>query len=429
LVLLSASLAVGAACAAKPALPGALGFGVDTPAGRGGRVIRVTSLKGSGPGTLREALESKGRRIVVFELGGVIDLEGKSLRVTEPYLTIAGETAPSPGVTIIRGPVYVSTHDVLVRHVRVRPGDAGRPKRSGWEPDGLSTSGADAHHIVVDHCSFTWAVDENLSASGPRLEGPGATSREITFSNNIIAECLSRSTHAKGEHSKGTLVHDCCTNIAVIGNLYAHNTDRNPYFKAHTTGVVVNNLIYNPGRHAVKVSWVPSEWRGAALRPQNCRIAVVGNVLVHGRDTRRGVALVGTKGDVYLKDNLAFDREGRPAPLVSGGVKRLEAPPVWPEGLEPCPAAELVERLLPGVGARPADRDEIDRRIVSEFRERTGRIIDSQDEVGGYPAQAPVRRPLVVPETGVGEWLQAMARKVEGGGLQTRGSGDSRGAL
>ena len=166
-------------------LPGVTGFGLDSRAGQGGKVIRVTNLDAAGPGSLRAALDADGPRIVVFEVGGVIDLNLKSLSIKKPYLTLAGQTAPSPGITTIRGAIYISTHDVLIQHLRVRPGDAGRPKRSGWEPDGISTSGGNAYNIVIDHCSISWAVDENLSASGPRTAGPGATSHRITFSNCI----------------------------------------------------------------------------------------------------------------------------------------------------------------------------------------------------------------------------------------------------
>ena len=203
--------------------PGARGFGVHTPAGRGGKVIRVTNLNSEGSGSFRAALEQEGARIVVFEVGGVINLAKNDLLVIEPFLTVAGQTAPSPGITLIRGGLGIESHDVLIQHLRVRPGDAGEPKKSGWEPDGITATGASAYNIVIDHCSISWAVDENLSASGPRLEGHAATSHNITFSHCIIAEGLNDSSHAKGPHSKGSLIHEHCTNIAVIGNLYAHN--------------------------------------------------------------------------------------------------------------------------------------------------------------------------------------------------------------
>jgi hypothetical protein len=381
--------------------------------GTGGKIIRVTSLDSEGPGSLREALETTGSRIIVFEVGGVIDLDKNSLRISKPFVTIAGQTAPSPGITIIKGSLAIRTHDVVVRHIRVRPGDAGEPKGSGWEVDGISTSGKDAYNIVVDHCSVSWATDENISASGTRTKGPMATSRRVTFSNCIIAEGLSNATHNKGEHSKGSLIHDYCSGIAIIGNLYAHNVARNPYFKAHTTGVVVNNLIYNPRSKIIQLGFVESEWSHTARKPKNCSISVVGNVLYHGRDTKQGLALVASRGDVFMEDNLAFTRDSIPAPLVSGEIVILTEKPVWPKGLEPLSADEVTEFVLANAGARPSDRDEADLRIIKDFREKGGRIIDSQDDVGGYPEVQMTLRKLDVPAENVEEWLAGMAREVK----------------
>ncbi len=404
-------LAAASTYASEPVFPGAVGFGTDTRAGRGGRVIRVTNLDADGPGSLRAAVEAKGPRIVVFEVGGVIDLERSTLAVAEPFLTIAGQTAPSPGITLIRGGISITTDHVLIRHLSVRPGDAGQPKRSGWEPDGIATNAA--HHVVIDHCSVTWAVDENLSASGPRHDGPDHTSHDITFSNCIIAEGLSDSSHVKGPHSKGSLIHDYCTNIAIVNNLYAHNVERNPYFKAFTTGVVVNNVIYNPGRRAVKVSFPEGEWRDEPIKPRNARIAVVGNVLIKGADSNESMAMVADKGDVYMNDNIARDTDATAVAMTSGGINLLERKPVWPDGLQPLPAKETVDYVVRHAGARPKDRDPIDRRIIGEFLDRKGRVIDSQEDVGGYPRYKMTRRPLDVPDDNVQGWLARMAAEVE----------------
>ncbi|CAN5718984.1 hypothetical protein BH23PLA1_BH23PLA1_34980 [soil metagenome] len=120
--------------------------------------------------------------------------------------------------------------------------------------------------MLIDHCSIAWATDENLSASGPRFDGENVeqwrqnTSHDITFSNCIIAEGLDDSTHAKGGHSKGSLIHDNASNIAIIGNLYASNVDRNPLFKGGARGVIVNNLSDNPRSRAVHYRLVSGEW-------------------------------------------------------------------------------------------------------------------------------------------------------------------------
>ncbi len=399
--------------------PGAQGFGIHTPAGRGGKIIRVTNLNSEGPGSFRAALDREGARIVVFEVGGVIDLAKNDLLLTKPFLTVAGQTAPSPGITLIRGGLGIETHDVLIQHLRIRPGDASEPKHSGWEPDGIATNGPSAHNIVIDHCSLSWAVDENLSASGPRLEGPEATSHDLTFSHCIIAEALSDASHSKGAHSKGSLIHDHCTNIAVIGNLYAHNVERNPYFKACTTGVIVNNLIYNPGRYAIQVRYSQSEWKESRTRrPENARLSIVGNVLVHGVNTQNALPLVGRQdgrgqGDLYLEDNIARLRSGEEADIYVEPYRILKQKPLWPETLTALPASTTIQYVLRHAGARPKDRDATDRRIVGTFRDRTGEIIDSQIQVGGYPKMKATTRRLMIPEENVGEWLAALAAELE----------------
>jgi hypothetical protein len=347
--------------------------------------------------------------LVVFEVAGVIDLDGKTIRVSEPFLTVAGQTAPSPGITLIRGGLSIGTHDVLIQHIRVRPGDMGRAKRSGWEPDGISTDAA--KNVVIDHCSVTWAVDENLSASGPRLEGPEKTSSRITFSNCIIAEALNNSTHTKGMHSKGSLIHDSCRDIAVLGNLYAHNVDRNPYFKAGATGVIVNNVIYNPGYAAIKLSYVPEEWSGASTKPENARMAIVGNVMLGGANTPLGLPLVsGGYGDAYFEDNLANGRDGKPAELKASVIGTLKEKPVWPTGLSALPAARVLESVMQNAGARPWDRDTNDTRIISDLKNRKGHVINSQEEVGGYPSISPVNRALNVPDTNRRDWLAGLCK-------------------
>ena len=368
----------------SPVFPGARGFGIHTPAGRGGKTLHVTHLGADGPGSLRDALEAEGPRTVVFDVGGVIDLGRKSLSIGKPFITVDGESAPPPGITIIRGGLTIATHDVLVRHLRVRPGDAGRPKKSGWEPDGITTAGA--RNVVIDHCSTSWAVDENLSVSGKRTDDPAETSSAVTVSHCIIAEGLDDSSHAKGPHSKGSLVHDGCRDIAFIGNLFAHNMDRNPYFKAHTTGVIVNNVIYNPGRRAINVNWSPGEWKDLGKTPKNCRISVVGNVMIHGADTKEGLELVsGGRGDVFLEDNIVLLRDGAPGKPYGPGTTLLKEKPSWPPGLQALPSDRVLDDILENAGARPDDRDAVDRRILRDLRDRKGRIIDSQEEAGGYP--------------------------------------------
>ena len=215
----------------------------------------------------------------------------------------------------------------------------------------------------------------------------------MTISHCIIAEGLDHSTHGKGAHSKGSLIHDNATDIAVIANLYASNGQRNPYFKGGARGVVVNNLIDNPGSAAIHYGLQLSEW---GLHPWVAgQIAIVGNVLNHGPDTKAGLALFSTNGtpcEVFLDDNLAFDRAGNPVRLTSGAYTAKDSPPTWPAGLRSLPASEVKEYVLANAGARPWDRDAVDRRIIQQVRDGTGKIPDSEQEVGGYPNPPETRR-------------------------------------
>ncbi len=389
-----------------PAGLGVRDCGDHTRGGLGGRVIKVTNLNAGGKGSLQEALSATGARVVVFEVGGVIDLDMGQLRIRESFVTVAGETAPAPGVTVIRGGIGISTHDVVLRHLSVRPGDAGQPKKSGWEPDGITTSGGDAFNVLIENCSVTWAVDENLSASGPRTLGPDSTSHRITIRNCIIAEGLDDSSHRKGRHSKGSLIHDFCRDIAIVGNLYAHNVMRNPYFKAFTTGAIVNNLIYNSTRVGVQLYHIDAEFEGSGIVPEKAKVTVVGNVMVHGANTRPDAPLVGAIGEAYLFDNIAVDTLGQAVRQTAGDeLVILEERPIWPEGLVALPSTETEAHVLANAGARPWDRDAIDRRIVEDCRNRRGRVIDSQEEVGGYPAHPEARRPLDPPSEAIEAWL------------------------
>jgi hypothetical protein len=407
----AASLFVLAASVRANAADDPARFGMGTVGGLEGRVIRVTSLEREGPGTLRAAVEAKGPRLVVFEVGGVIDLARKNLRIKEPYLTIAGQTAPNPGITLLRGSLSVETHDVVIQHLAVRPGDAGQPRKSGWSPDGIGLNAAS--NVVIDHCSTTWAVDENLSVSGPRYQGPAATSHDVTIRHCLIAEGLDNSSHEKGPHSKGSLIHDGCRNIAIVANLYAHNVDRNPYFKAETTGVIVNSLIYNPGRAIIRVSFPKSEWQGRPT-PAEGRVSVVGNVLIAGGDTRSSLPMIAGTGEIYEQDNVAQGRDGKPVLVLDPRVRKLPQKPVWPAELRALPASEVVDSVVRTVGSRPWQRDPIDQRIVDTVRKREGRIIDSQEEVGGYPRREPTRRELGIVPVGAEarrQWLDHMEQK------------------
>src|SRR5262249_16216819 len=142
-----------------PAFPGAEGFGANTPGGRGGKLIAVTNLNDEGPGSFRAACEAEGPRIVVFRVSGLIPL-AKKLVIRNPYITIAGQTAPGDGICLRNYTFVIATHDVVVRYLRSRLGDL-----SAQEDDSI-TLAAGARDVVIDHCSATWSIDEALSLAG-----------------------------------------------------------------------------------------------------------------------------------------------------------------------------------------------------------------------------------------------------------------------
>lgn len=393
---------VAASAAGEPlAFPGARGWAAHTPGGRGGQLLRVTTLAANGPGSLRAALEAKGPRTVVFEVGGVIDLDRAKVAVTEPFLTVAGQTAPPPGITLVRGGLVVATHDVVIRHIRVRPGSAGVARMAGWEVDALTTQ-AGAWNVIVDHCSFTWATDENLSASGARFQGANPdewrrnVSHAITFSDNLIAEGLRNAGHSKGEHSKGSLIHDNVNDILLVGNLYAHDYERSALFKGGVRATMVNNLIYDPGARAIHYNLIAEEW--IEWPYETGRLALVGNVMRAGPSTRSPIALfmLGGSGDVevWMDDNVAVDAIGNALPQVgryTTGRARVvtvaKAPPL-PEGVVALPSVDVQDSVVKNAGATPWNRDLVDRRIVANVIEGRGEIIDSEEQVGGYPRYA-----------------------------------------
>ncbi len=411
-VLMAFAVTTALAAETRPlAFPGAQGSAAHTPGGRGGKIARVTSLAADGPGSFREAVTGNGPRTVVFEVGGVIDLGMKELRITEPFLTIAGQTAPHPGVTIIKGGLTIATHDVVIRHLRVRPGDGGMPKRSG-DIDAITTVRG-AHDVIVDHCSLTWATDENLSASSTRFHGESEAewmanaSHRITYSNNIVSEGLAHSTHPKGEHSKGSLIHDHVNDVLIVGNLYAHNYERSPLFKGGARGQVINNLIYNPGQRAIHYNLIAEEWLGHAY--SRGEMTVRGNVMRAGRSTEPlAFLMIGGSGDLDLhaQDNLVVDRVGNKSIQETGSytnapvrLNRVKAAPALPFGVGLLPADKVQDAVIEHVGATPWNRDPVDRRIVADVIEGRGEIIDSQEQVGGYPQYKEVRKPFVE-----GEW-------------------------
>lgn len=424
--LLSLGLAaIAQPLAAHPADP--------TTGGMGGQIIRVTSLAKDGPGSLAEALATPGKRIIVFEVGGAIDLERTTLTITQPDVTIAGQTAPSPGITILRGGIDVRTHDVIFSNLRVFTGVDGQALRSGWEADAFSTVAA--ANVVIENCTFLWAIDENMSASGPRFSGEtpadwrSGTSHNIIFRNNIAAEGLANASHPKGEHSKGSLVHDNATGIVFERNIWAHNVERSPLVKGGAQVLMINNLIYDPEHRAVHYNLMDLEWAGH--EPITGEITAVGNVLRGGNSTDDGMPflMLGGVGDLayYGRDNRAVDRHGNALPLfgrygeTSATLINAAHPLASLAGYDILPSGDVETTLLASAGARPWDRGQEETRILFFIAEGRGEVIDSEEEVGGYPVIAPSHAPFdegawdlvtMTPHSGIYPGQTAPAREI-----------------
>ena len=423
------------AASALPVIPGATGFGTSTPAGRGGKVMRVTTLAESGAGSLKACVDATGPRVCVFEVSGTIKLS-KDFPIRNPKVTIAGQTAPSPGIMLRGGALLIQASDVLVQHIRVRAGD----DAAGETPENRDALKIEANqgmpiisNIVVDHCSFSWAIDETASA--------WRNWDNITLSNNIFSEPLNNSTHPKGAHGYGVLFGPVDGHVSFSGNLLAHVVARNPLSNA-TNVVIVNNVIYNWKNFGVDL-------QGQSGKPT--KNAVVGNVFVKGPDysshtpvTLRGDdangILSGTK--VYLEDNTAQGATSDPWSIASAVFGNLtlanfksSTPPSWPSGMTRLPTSGDVTltTVLKTVGARPADRDSVDTRVVNDVRNGTGRIINCvaangtercKLNAGGWPSMPNNRRALTLPAnpdsvtasgyTNLELWLQRMAAEVEG---------------
>ena len=381
-----------------PAFPGAWGGGMFATGGRGGRVIAVTNLNDRGPGSLRAALEAEGPRIVVFRVAGTIELES-NINIDHPDITVAGQSAPGDGICIAHQSLNINTSNVILRHLRVR---RGRPE-GGQGSDNIG--GNPVGQIIIDHCSTSWGMDENLSLyryMQPKADGSATklAVKNLTIQWSISSEALNAKNHAFG----GTWGGEDAT---FHHNLFACNTARNPsigmsgefdfrnnvlfnwghrsmdggdetslvnvianYYKPGpaTKADMVSTMVriesrsqYSPGSALAAGGWFPK----AAPRPGKWYVA--GNV-VEGHDDVTADNWRGMRGPVELaRVNTPF--EG------------------WPVAQQT--ARDAYAAVLAKAGATLPRRDPVDARVIDMVR--TGRvgagtgIIKDPREVGGFP--------------------------------------------
>ncbi|VVT18708.1 Pectate lyase [Sphingomonas sp. EC-HK361] len=348
------------AVAGPLAFPGAVGYGAAAKGGRGGQVIIVNKLADSGPGSLRACIDASGPRVCVFQVSGVIRFTTRPPVIRNPYLTIAGQTAPGAGITLAHGggsvgytPLLIkNTQDIVVRYIRVRNDRIGANRES---EDSITIEHSD--NVILDHVSASWARDELINGY--------ADNDRITISNSIFAE--------------GIPTHDKCALLAsdpvdaqrltFAGNVCAHNGDRNPdlNFPRGSCVEVVNNVFYNAASEFAEI------WESFGGTP----VALIGNSFIGGANTSRSTVaiarnLTGSIGPakVYLWDNAFSGPMVQVSPLVA--PVQVAGPPCIPT-FAATSAATAYQTVLRGAGTLP--RDNFDARIVSDVRNRTGAIV------------------------------------------------------
>ncbi len=354
--------------------PNAEGFGRFTKGGRGGEIRRVTNLKGNGPGSLRDAVKYNGPRTVVFEISGTINLE-KDLMIKNPSITIAGQTAPSPGILLKGGTVDIKTHNVLIQHIRIR---------SGLDTDDGLRFGAgnseNIYNVYLDHVSVSWGVDETMSV----FQNKDGYVHDISIDHCIISEGLAKnSTHNgamgflinKGDEPK----HNIVGPISITKSIFAHNNQRNPMIYNGVELVLSNNIIYGYRHTALDING-----RAAGI----AKVSVINNVF----KTRIPTKISPVNGDdnpnveLYLSGNeLDGNVPSNQSTLVSRNLTQVNHSPLALNGVKILSIQITENYLLNQAGARPIDRDSVDARIVNEIRTNTGDWMDQTEVHDAYP--------------------------------------------
>lgn len=377
------------------AFPTAEGYGKYTVGGRGGEVFEVTNLNDSGEGSLRAAVEAEGPRTVVFRVSGTIELKS-DLSIKNPYITIAGQTAPGDGICLKRYPLTIGANEVIIRYIRVRFGD-----ESGQDSDAISSRYV--KNLILDHVSASWSVDECISIYH---------CENITVQWCITAESMFNSNHVKSSHGFGGI---WGSNYSTYHhNLIANHSSRNPRFASGCGNTDYrNNVLYNWGYRSC--------YGGEAKQKGSDKftfstINMVSNYYKPGPATdpaKKSELADPSKrndndmGSWYIADNVI---EGSPSVTNDNwsgvrGNNYIKLDQAWDAmPINQQTAEEAFKSVLDHVGASLPKRDAVDARIIEEAR--TGKanfegiyktkknvpdeskvtgIIDSQKDVGGWP--------------------------------------------
>ena len=405
-----------------PAFPGAEGGGAESVGGRGGSIYEVTNLNSSGPGSLRAGIEMTGPRTIVFRVAGIINcnISGgqKGLEIRNPYLTIAGQTAPGGGITIsgknfVQGNCITNyTHDVILRYIRIRHGYTGYS-----EGDNIASSTA-ASSSIYDHVSLSWGTDENASAWG-------APQNNLTYSWLMMYEPLmlvNESNFSKGFLTgSGNNASENMTDIDIHHSFIANTTHRNPLIK-NKSFRLVNNIIYNWKFSAtaliggVNLDVIGNYYKAGPLRQGHIPYEVY-VCPTPGPDTPLGPPSIFSSGNIgYHNPTPASDDWGMIWEVTSEGIvdewetpakligvlpaqyRRVTPLPTLPYPITVQSAAELDNKVLPTVGASHRldcmgnwveSRDTVDRRVISEYHNLQGNYYVNEESVGGFPVIDP----------------------------------------
>lgn len=376
------------------AFPGAEGAGKHTVGGRGGKVIKVTNLNDGGPGSLRAAIEAKGARTIVFEVSGIIALNS-ALEIENGYCTIAGQTAPGGGICLKNYSLITKADQIIIRYIRSRFGDEGKD-------DDDAIKGGRGSHIIIDHCSASWSVDESLSFYNID---------SLTVQWCIVSESLDHSHHAKGPHGYGGIWGG--RNASFHHNLIASHSSRSPRFSgSSTTPACVNvdfrnNVIYNWGFNSSyggekgTINMASNYYKAGPATLKDIR-----NRIVDPWDSLGSWHI--DKNFVYGFPEISVDNwaGGVQGKFASKVIKTDKPFPYVP--IEEQTAEEAYELVLQNAGANFPARDAVDKRIVDEvitgiahyegkgYKKEYSKelvdsahpcgIIDSQKDVDGWPS-------------------------------------------
>ncbi|QIP13597.1 polysaccharide lyase [Spirosoma aureum] len=367
--------------ASIPAFPGAEGGGAYTFGGRGGKVYVVTSLEDRGPGTLREACEQGGARMVVFNVAGIIRIKTPII-IRAPYITIAGQTAPGDGVCVAGESVWINTHDVVIRYMRFRRGETNVGRRDD------SIGGNPIGNIMIDHVSASWGLDENMSmyrhmyndSTGKTVEEKLPTVN-ITIQNSIFSEALDTWNHAFGS----TLGGENCT---FMRNLWADNAGRNPSIGWNGIFNFANNVIFNwvhrstdGGDYTAMYNIINNYYKPGPETPKNSPIGY----RILKPESGRSKLSYRVYGRAYVNGNIVDGNEKVTKDNWDGGVQVEDMPDAgkytanmkWNEPLPMpkitiLPAKQAYDYVLVNAGATLPKRDPVDTRVVEQVR--TGKI-------------------------------------------------------